>query len=45
MVKGMDYVEQGLAHSETLVLESKQRLLQRLAKQLGQTVVPMPAKA
>jgi transposase len=45
MVKGMDYVEQGLAHYETLVLESKQRLLQRLAKQLGQTVIPMPVKA
>lgn len=43
MVKGMDYVEQGLARYEAQVLETKQRALQRLAKQLGKAVVPLPA--
>ena len=43
MVKGIDYVEHGLAHYENKVLETKQRALRRLAKQLGQQLVPMPA--
>ena len=43
MVKGIDYVERGLAHYEAKVLETKHRLLQRLAKQLGHTIVPISA--
>lgn len=42
MVKGMDYVEHGLAHYEAKVLETKQRTLRRLAAQLGQQLVPIP---
>jgi len=42
MVKGMDYVEHGLAHYEAKVLETKQRALRRLAAQLGQQLVPVP---
>jgi transposase len=42
MVKGMDYVEHGLKRYEAKVLETKQRTLKRLAKQLGQQLVPMP---
>jgi transposase len=45
MVKGMDYVEQGLAHYEAQVLVTKRRALQRLARQLGQQVVPLPTAA
>jgi transposase len=41
MVKGMDYVEQGLAHYEAQVLQTRQRLLRRLAKQFGQQLVPI----
>jgi transposase len=41
MVKGIDYVEQGLAHYENKVLETKQRALRRLAKQLGQQLISM----
>ena len=40
MVKGVSYVEQGLAQYEAQVLETKRRALQRLAKQLGQIVLP-----
>ena len=40
MVKGVTYVEQGLAKYETQVLETKRRALQRLAKQLGRIVLP-----
>jgi len=40
MVKGVNYVEQGLAQYEAQVWETKRRALQRLAKQLGQIVVP-----
>lgn len=40
MVKGVNYVEQGLAQYEAQVLETKRRALQRLAKQLGQVVIP-----
>jgi len=42
MVKGVSYVEQGLAQYEQQVLETKRRALQRLAKQLGQVVTPKP---
>lgn len=41
MVKGIDYVEHGLAHYEAKVLETKHRALNNLAKQLGRTFVPM----
>ncbi len=41
MVKGIDYVEHGLAHYEAKVLQTKQRALRRLARELGQQVVPM----
>lgn len=40
MVKGVSYVEQGLAKYEAQVLDTKRRALQRLAKQLGHTVLP-----
>ena len=43
MVKGMDCVEQGLAHYEAMVLETKQRAPRRLAAQLGQKLVPIPS--
>jgi transposase len=43
MVKGIDYAERGLVHYENKVLETKQRALRRLAKQLGQQLVPMTA--
>jgi hypothetical protein len=43
MVKGMDYVEKGLAHYEAQVLETRQRLLRSLAKQFGQQLVPIQA--
>lgn len=45
MVKGMNYVEHGLAQYDAKVLQTKQRALRRLAKQLGQQVVPIPAQA
>jgi hypothetical protein len=41
MVKGDDYVEQGLAHYEAQVLATKQRTLKRLARELGQQLVPI----
>jgi transposase len=41
MVKGMEFVEHGLAQYEAKVLQTKQRALQRLAKQLGQKLVPL----
>ena len=44
MVKGVSYVEQGLAQYEAQVLETKRRVLQRLAKQLGQVVLPSLAE-
>jgi transposase len=40
MVKGDDYVEQGIAHYEEQVRRGKERALRRLAKELGQQVVP-----
>jgi transposase len=45
MVKGMDYVEHGLAAYEAKVLETKQRALRRLAADLGQQLVPVPNTA
>lgn len=45
MVKGMDYVERGLHDYEAKVLQTKQRALRSLAKQLGQQLVPLPATA
>lgn len=44
MVKGVSYVEQGLAQYEAQVLETKRRALQRLAKQLGHVVLPSLAE-
>ena len=43
MVKGIDYVEHGLQQYEAKVLESKQKALRRLARQLGQQLVPITA--
>lgn len=43
MVKGTDYVEHGLAKYEAKVLQTKQRALRRLARELGQQLVPLPA--
>jgi len=40
MVKGVDYVERGLANYQAKVRETKQRALKRLAKELGQRLVP-----
>ena len=45
MVKGDDYVEQGLANYDAQVLKTKQRALKRLAKELGQQLVPITAPA
>ena len=45
MVKGDDYVEQGLANYDAQVLKTKQRALKRLAKELGQQLVPITAQA
>lgn len=42
MVKGIDYVEHGLAHYQAKVLQTKQRALRRLARELGHQVIPMP---
>ncbi len=44
-VKGMDYVERGLHDYEAKVLQTKQRALRHLAKQLGQQVIPLSAIA
>ena len=45
MVKGDDYVERGLANYDAQVLQTKQRALKRLAKELGQQLVPVTAAA
>jgi hypothetical protein len=42
MVKGFGFVEHGLADYEARVLRTKQLALQRLAKQLGRQLVPLP---
>lgn len=44
MVKGLDYVEQGLQNYEQRVLETKQRSMRRLARQLGFEVLPLQEK-
>lgn len=41
MVKGEDYVEKGLAHYAEQVRKTKEASLRRLAKELGQQLVPM----
>ena len=41
MVKGDDYVEKGLADYVAQVVKTKQRALKRLAKELGQQLVPI----
>ena len=41
MVKGDAYVERGLADYDAQVLQTKQRALKRLAKELGQQLVPI----
>jgi len=43
MVKGIHYVEHGLQQYEAKVLDSKQKALRRLARQLGQQLVPITA--
>lgn len=45
MVKGDDYVERGLAHYDAQVLQTKQRALKRLAKELGQQLIPIAQPA
>ena len=45
MVKGLDYVEERLARYEAKVIQTKQRVLRRLATQLGQQLVPIPQAA
>lgn len=44
MVKGLDYVEEGLKRYEARVVETKRRTLLRLAKELG-VPLPMPASS
>lgn len=41
MVKGDDYVEKGIANYEEQVRKGKERALRRLAKELGQQLVPI----
>jgi hypothetical protein len=43
MVKGLDFVEAGVARYEAKVLETKHRTLQRMARQLGLQIVPRNA--
>jgi transposase len=45
MVKGIDYVERGLKDYEARVLQTKQRALRSLAKQLGHQVIPLDVHA
>lgn len=45
MVKGLDFVEHGLAVYEAKMQEAKQRTIRRLAKELGLTVSSMPQTA
>ena len=45
MVKGDDYVEKGIASYEAQVRKGKERALNRLAKELGQQVVPLAQPA
>lgn len=41
MVKGDDYVEQGIAHYEAQIRKGKERTLRRLASELGQQLTPI----
>ena len=41
MVKGDDYVENGIAHYEEQVRQSKEKTLRRLAKELGHQLTPI----
>jgi transposase len=43
MVKGIHYVEHGLQAYEIKITEGKQRALRRLAKELGQQLIPLSA--
>lgn len=45
MVKGADFVEMGLAAYEAKVLQGKQRAVNKLAKELGLQVTPLPSAA
>ena len=45
MVKGDDFVEQGIAHYEAQVRKSKERALRRLASELGQQLTPIDCTA
>lgn len=45
MVKGDDYVEKGIANYEAQVRKGKERALNRLAKELGQQLVPIAQPA
>jgi transposase len=45
MVKGLAYVEEGLKRYEARVLETKQQTLQRLARQLGVTLLSRPSES
>ena len=45
MVKGDDYVEKGIAAYEAQVRKGKERALNRLAKELGQQLVPITQAA
>ena len=45
MVKGDDYVEQGIAHYEAQVRKGKERALRRLAGELGQRLMPAETTA
>jgi transposase len=45
MVKGDQYVEQGIVHYEQKVREGKERALRRLARELGHRLVPMDQSA
>lgn len=43
MVRGKDYVEEGLQKDETKVAETETRWLRKLATQHGITLLPSPA--
>jgi transposase len=45
MVKGDDYVEKGIANYEAQIRKGKERALNRLAKELGQQLVPITQPA
>ena len=45
MVKGDDYVEQGIAHYEEQIRKGKERALRRLARELGQQLTPVASVA